>query len=152
MCNCIPCCGYSMHGKTDKTLSGFKDTDKIGLHPLVEGKFKFNDGTFHDPNFVREHILVSETEHQFKGKLYKFSNKGLKAGDKVYPISSGFIGDDKKYYHEKFDFRDFMSGFPNSQHTIIDLHHSDYKPYEVRTDMGYSPIECYFKIINVSSL
>jgi hypothetical protein len=39
------------------------------------------------------------------------------------------------------------SGFPNEPHIILDLKHSDYKPYEVRTDHGYSPKERYFKIV-----
>lgn len=37
--------------------------------------------------------------------------------------------------------------FPNRPHVIIELNNSEYKPYEVRTDHGYSPIECYYKII-----
>jgi len=148
MCNTIPCCGFSIHGQKDKISQGFLGKNKIGAHPLVDGRFQFNDGTFHDPNFVRKHVLVTETEYEYKGKKYKFSNKNLKVGDKVFPISDGFISDNKKYYHEKFDFRDFMCGFPDEPHTIIDLEYSKEKSYQVRTDYGYSPIECYFKIIN----
>lgn len=152
MCNRIPCCGFSVHGRTDKASPGFKDTDKVGLHPLVGGKFQFSDGTFHNPNFVLQHVLVTETEHVQDGKKYKLSNQGLKAGDPVFPISQGFVGDDEKYHHQKFDFRNFMTGFPDEPHIILNLNHSDSKPFQVRTSHGYSPIECYFKIIEVEEL
>jgi hypothetical protein len=146
MCNTIPCCGFQMVGDLHKNRPNL-DTDKIGSHPLVDGKFQFKDGTFHDPNFVREYVLVTETEYLYEGKTYKFSNQNLKAGDEVYPISRGFVGDDKKYHHERFDFRDFMCGFPDEPHIMLNLKHSDYKPYEARTDHGCSPIESYYKII-----
>jgi hypothetical protein len=45
-----------------------------------------------------------------------------------------------------------MSGFPDEPHTLLDLHHSDYKPYEARTYHGYSPIESYFKVIEVTEI
>jgi hypothetical protein len=49
---------------------------------------------------------------------------------------------------ESRHFKDFVpSGFPDEQHTILDLKHSDYKPYQIRTDQGYGPIEKYYKII-----
>ena len=68
MCNSIPCCGYAHHGLKDRVTNGFmkslnKDMileddphklEKIGSHPLVDGKFMFNDGTFHDPNKTPE--------------------------------------------------------------------------------------------------
>lgn len=149
MCNVIPCCGFCRHGKSDKVSPGFNDINKVGKHPLVDGKFRFDDGTFYDPNFVLEHILVSKTKHTFHGKTYIFSNKNLKEGDKVFPISNGFIGDDKKYYHQEFDFRKIISGFPNEPHIILNLKYSNYKPYEIRTNKGYGPIESYFKIINI---
>jgi hypothetical protein len=87
-----------------------------------------------------------ETTYKYKGKEYCFTNENLKVGDKVFPISWGKIIDNK-YNHWRFDFRNFMSGFPDEPHTILDLKYSADKAYEVRTDMGYSPIECYFKII-----
>ncbi len=152
MCNSIPCCGYSIHGLTDKVLSDFKDTDKIGRHPLVDGKFKFDDGTFHDPDFVREHILIPTTKYTVGGKTYIFSNENLKKGDKVFPISDGFIGDDGKYYHQCFNFDSILSDFPDEPHVIINLKHSNYKPYEVRTDKGYGPIESYYKVMNIVKL
>lgn len=79
------------------------------------------------------------------------TNEDLQVGDKVYPISHGRTKDGK-YEHEYFDFRDFMSGYPDEPHTILDLHHSDDKGYEIRTDMGYGPREKYFKIRGDSDL
>jgi hypothetical protein len=88
-----------------------------------------------------------KTEITYDGIKYTLSNEDLKVGDEVYPISRGRVIEDL-YYHEKFDYRDFMSGFPEEPHILLDLHHSDSKPYESRTDHGYSPIESYYKIIN----
>ena len=45
-----------------------------------------------------------------------------------------------------------MSGFPNEPHIIKDLNYDNGrqgKPYQIRTNNGYSPIECYFKIIKM---
>lgn len=78
---------------------------------------------------------------------YTLSNENLQVGDKVFPIARGRCTEDGGWILHGFDFRDFMSGFPDKPHTIMNLKHSDYKPEEVRTDYGYSPIECYFKII-----
>jgi len=72
------------------------------------------------------------------------TNEDLQVGDKVFPISWGRVKGDK-YEHEYFDFRDHACGYPNAPHTIIDLHHSEDKAYEVRTDKGYGPREKYFK-------
>lgn len=87
-----------------------------------------------------------KTKYVYENVEYTFSNENLKVGDKVFPISRGKVTDDK-FEHWEFDFRDFMCGFPDEPHIILDLHHSNYKPYQSRTDHGYSPIECYFKII-----
>jgi len=81
----------------------------------------------------------------YKGKEYQLTNENLKVGDSVFPISYGKVTDGS-YKHCKFDFRNHISGFPDDSHTIIDLHYSDDKSYEVRTDHGFSPVECYFKI------
>jgi len=84
-------------------------------------------------------------EHNFT--TYTFSNENLNVGDRVYPISRG-TAKEGVYTHEKFDFRDFMTGFFSDPHIIKNLHHSDdYKPYEISTDHGYGPVESYFKII-----
>ena len=78
-------------------------------------------------------------------KEYLLTNENLQVGDKTFPISFGkVIGN--KYYHKDFKYQSYLSGFPDDPHTIIDLHHSNDKAYEVRTDKGYSPVECYFKI------
>lgn len=80
---------------------------------------------------------------------YTLSNENLRIGDKVFPIARGRCLDDGTWILHNFDFRDFMCGFPNEPHIIMDLKHSTYKPYELRTNMGYSPLECYYKIIKI---
>jgi len=79
---------------------------------------------------------------------YTLSNEDLKESDKVFPIAHGrCLGGDEWILHN-FDFRDFMSGFPNEPHIILNLKYdASYKPYEIRTNHGYSPRECYYKII-----
>jgi hypothetical protein len=86
-------------------------------------------------------------EHVYDSIRYTLSNDNLKVGDKVFPIGQGRCLDDGGWILHNLDYRDFMSGFPHSPHTIQNLKYSDYKPYGVQTDMGYSPIECYYKII-----
>lgn len=78
---------------------------------------------------------------------YTLSNEGLAMGDKVYPIGNGRVRDDGSWILHELDFTDFTSGFPDEPHTIENLNYSDYKPCEVRTDHGFSPIESYFKVI-----
>jgi hypothetical protein len=86
-------------------------------------------------------------EKVHNGIRYTLSNDNLKVNDKVYPIAHGrCIGDNDWILHD-FDFRDLMSGFPDNPHTILNLKHSTYKPYEVLTDMGFSPVERYYKVI-----
>jgi hypothetical protein len=86
-------------------------------------------------------------EHVHEGIRYTLTNDGLQQGDKVYPIAWGRCLDGGGWILHELDFKPYLSGFPDEPHTIIDLKHSDYKPYQVRTDMGFSPIECYYKII-----
>jgi len=88
-------------------------------------------------------------ENVHQGIRYTLSNENLKVGDKVYPIGQGRCLDNGEWILHELDFSNIMSGFPNEPHKILDLHHSDCKAYEVRTDMGYSPIECYYKIIKM---
>lgn len=85
-------------------------------------------------------------EKKHNNVWYTLSNENLMEGDEVFPIARGRIDGDVFLLHE-YDFSDFISGFPDEPHTIIDLKHSDYKPYQVRTSHGYSPIESYYKII-----
>lgn len=86
-------------------------------------------------------------EQMFEGIRYTLSNENLQVNDQVFPIGRGRVTDDKTFILSNLDYRDFMSGFPEEPHIILDLKHSDYKPYQVRTDHGFSPIECYYKII-----
>ena len=68
----------------------------------------------------------------------------------AFAIDEAMVDAAKRFNLKKdgiFNWEDFMSGFPNEPHTNLELPYSDYKPYEVRTDNGYSPIECYYKII-----
>lgn len=85
-------------------------------------------------------------EKVHNGIRYRLSNDNLYIGDKVFPIGGGRCTEDGWILHD-LDFSNSTSGFPDEPHTILDLHHSDYKPYQVRTNYGYSPIECYYKII-----
>ena len=78
---------------------------------------------------------------------YTLSNDGLKVGDKVYPIARGRCLDDGSWILHELDFREFMCGFPDEPHTIKDLKYSKSKPEEISTDKGYSPRECYYKIV-----
>jgi hypothetical protein len=89
--------------------------------------------------------MVVEKMH--KGVRYTLSNDNLKVNDEVFPIGSGRVREDGTFVLSELDYRDFMTGFPDEPHKILNLKHSDYKPYEVRTDHGFSPIERYYKII-----
>lgn len=88
-------------------------------------------------------------KHKYNGKEYTLSNENLEVGDEVYSISWGKTDiENKTYEHHHFDFKHCMSGWKSAPHVILDLHHSDYKPYEVHTNHGYGPVEAYFKIID----
>ena len=83
---------------------------------------------------------------------YTLSNENLKIGDEVFPIASGRRLDDGEWILHDLDFRDFMSGFPDKPHIIEDLNYDNGrqgKPYQVRTNNGYAPVESYFKIIKM---
>lgn len=94
-------------------------------------------------------------EKMYNGMRYTLSNEDLRKGDKCYPIAHGRCLADKdgklngEWILHDFDFREFMSGFPNEPHVIKNLKYSDYKPYEIQTDHGYGPIEAYYKIIKI---
>lgn len=100
-------------------------------------------------------LLVIKNKHMkvekvYNGIRYTLSNENLAVGDKVYPIARGRCLDDGSWILHEINFGNAWTGFPEEPHTILDLKYSaDYKPYEVRTDMGYSPIECYYKIIKM---
>ncbi len=81
---------------------------------------------------------------------YHLTNFELKVGDEVFPASVGHLENDK-YIHtgiwlSKYFDGELMCGLPGDPHTILDLNYSDDKPYQVRTDKGFGPIELYFKI------
>lgn len=78
---------------------------------------------------------------------YTLTNDNLKEGDEVFPIGRGRVRDDDTFILTELRYEDYMTGFPDEPHKILNVKHSDYKPYEVRTDHGYSPVECYYKII-----
>jgi hypothetical protein len=91
------------------------------------------------------------TKYIYEGTEYTLSNENLVVGDMVFPISRGRTIDNV-HVHEEFDFRDFMSGFPDDPHTIKNMDYSkgQNKTYEVHTSHGWSPKECYFKIISTN--
>jgi hypothetical protein len=83
---------------------------------------------------------------------YTLSNENLKVGDEVFPIANGRCLDDGGWILHNLDFREVMSGFPNEPHIIQDLNYDNgrqSKAYQVKTSHGYSPIECYYKIIKM---
>lgn len=92
-------------------------------------------------------------EKVWEGIRYTLSNDNLKVNDEVFPIANGRCTDDGGWILHEIEFecrhfKDFVpSGFPDEPHTILDLKHSDYKPYQIRTDQGYGPIEKYYKIV-----
>lgn len=86
-------------------------------------------------------------QHTYKEIDYILSNENLKVGDAVFPISRGRTWNNT-HIHFEYDFRDFMCGFPDEPHLILDLHYSkNDKAYEVHTDHGFGPVEMYYKII-----
>jgi len=93
-----------------------------------------------------------KVEKIYNNIRYTLSNENLKEGDEVYPIANGRCLDNGEWILHDLDFRDFMSGFPDEPHIILDLNYDNGrqgKAYQVKTDKGYSPIECYYKIIKM---
>jgi len=78
---------------------------------------------------------------------YTLSNKKLKISDKVFPIGKGRVVDNNTWVLHDLDFT--ISEFPKEPHTILDLNNSMAKPYEIKTDYGYGPIESYYKIVKI---
>jgi hypothetical protein len=91
--------------------------------------------------------MLVEKVHE--GIRYTLSNENLQVNDKVFPIARGRCLEGGGWILHNFDFRDYMSGFPYEPHTILDLHHSDDKSHEIRTDHGYGPAETYYKVVKV---
>jgi hypothetical protein len=92
---------------------------------------------------------IGKVEKVIGDKRYTLTNEGLRVGDEVYPIGQGRCLDGGGWIFHKIDFHESYMDFPNDPHKIINLKHSDYKPYEVRTDHGYGPRETYYKIVKV---
>jgi hypothetical protein len=91
-------------------------------------------------------------EKVYNNIRYTLSNEDLQVGDKVYPIARGRCLDGGGWILHDIDFRYFMTGFPDEPHTILDLNYDNGrqgKPYQVRTNYGFSPIERYYKIIKL---
>jgi len=93
-----------------------------------------------------------KVEHIHEGKRYVFSDEGIVAGTAVFPIANGRINSDNEFVFHDFTFEDYMTGFPDEPHTILDTKYSTYKPYEVRTDHGFGPIEKYFRLVLIEDL
>lgn len=93
-----------------------------------------------------------QVEHIRNGIRYTLSNEDLRVGDSVFPIANGRCLDNGGWILHGFDFRDFISGFPDDPHIIEDLNYDSSqqgKDYQVKTNYGYSPIERYYKIIRM---
>lgn len=80
------------------------------------------------------------------GDFARLTNEGLAVGDKVFPLTSGWTNG-RKYYVLRVTTDLTSSGWPSDPHTILDLNHGGSKSHEVRTDKGYGPRECYFKLM-----
>lgn len=93
-----------------------------------------------------------KVEKVHSGIRYTLSNEDLKVGDEVFPIAYGRCLNNDEWIFHNLDFRNFMSGFPEEPHTIVDLDYASVKrgkPYQVKTNRGYAPIEGYYKIIKM---
>lgn len=93
-----------------------------------------------------------KVETVYSGIRYTLSNDNLKVGDKVFPVAWGRCLEDGGWILHDFDFSNMMCGFPDEPHVIMDLNYDNGrqgKAYQVKTNKGYSPIECYYKIIKM---
>lgn len=97
-------------------------------------------------------IQTMKVEKVHNKVRYTLSNENLNVGDEVFPIARGRCLPDGGWILHNFDFRDFMSGFPDEPHIIKDLNYAsgvNGKKTHIRTDKGYSHRDCYFKIVKV---
>lgn len=88
-----------------------------------------------------------KVEKVLNGIRYTLSNENLEVGDEVFPIANGRCLGGNDWIFHNITYNEYSTGFPDNPHVIQNLHYSDSKPYEVSTNHGYSPRECYFKII-----
>ena len=97
-------------------------------------------------------IQTMKVEKVHNKVRYTLSNENLNVGDEVFPIAWGRCLPDCGWILHNFDFRDFMSGFPDEPNIIKDLNYDsgvNGKKTHIRTDKGYSHRDCYFKIVKV---
>ena len=86
------------------------------------------------------------------GVFHLLSNKNLKIGDKVFPLTTGYTHHGKYYvldtcnYHNNSYSLLACTGWPDQPHTIISLFQEDGLP-RIQTDKGEGPAACYFKEI-----
>ena len=80
------------------------------------------------------------------GEEVTLTNEGLKIGDPVFSISHGTTASGK-YVHLEYGFSEACSGW-HSDPAIIESFYKDSRDISyIRTNKGYSPEECYFKIV-----
>jgi hypothetical protein len=86
-------------------------------------------------------------ETHYNSIRYTLSNDDLSVGDEVYYMARGRIDDDNEFILNQLEFSKHISGFPDDPAIIENLNYSSFKPYEVKTNKGWSSKEAYFKII-----
>lgn len=105
---------------------------------------------------TKDGVLYKAYTGDKKVKLFLCS-RDVQVGDKVFPFIRGHMDDViVSPFHPKvyWDTRDFISGYPDEPHTVLDLNHTKNEcndAYKIRTDMGYGSIGRYIKIIGESS-
>jgi hypothetical protein len=95
--------------------------------------------------------------HKGDGEFFKFTNEGLKVGDQVYPLISGWSHNGEFYFVPCDTHKDeflMLAGtgwHPDPElrepHTIKSFEHPVEEPPRIRTDEGYGPDVVYFKEI-----
>ena len=86
---------------------------------------------------------------KFKAKLF-LCTTDIHEGDKVLSLLNGHFEDvanDPFGSNVDWDYPEFLDYYPNEMHTILDMNHSDYEPYRIRTDHGYGSSGRYVKIL-----
>ena len=80
------------------------------------------------------------------GKFHLLTNVGIEVGDRVFPLTIGY-NDGQDYYVMAINTSKSCSGWPDDPHIVLNLDYSRSKSYQVETDKGYGPRECFFKLI-----
>src|SRR6478735_1247011 len=79
--------------------------------------------------------------------------RDVQVGDKVFPFIGGHMDNVLiSPFHPKvhWDTRNFMCGWPDEPHTILDLNHPKTEgnhSHKIRTDYGYGSIGRYIKVL-----